>query len=121
MKQAWREITQIAKWQFVGAVIGAMGVFGLFDWQQSLAFFVGSTVLITGVLISARIGLKKAGSPEASVLRVVAAIGWKWLWVLAGLVAAITKLNLPETGLVAGIITTQLLGLFAGMQNAVIK
>jgi len=118
MKQAWRELAQIAKWQSLGAAVGAFCAFWWFDFQQSFAFLFGSVVLISGTLISARIGLKPAGSPAASVVRVLVAVAWKWLWVFAGLIAAITKLKLPEVGLVSGIVAMQLLGIFAGMQSA---
>ena len=118
MKQAWRELLKIVKWQVCGAVICSGIVFCFADGRLALAISIGSAVLISGTLISAGIGLKPAGSPEASLLRVLMAVSWKWLWVFAGLVAAITKLKLPEAGLVVGVIATQLLGIFAGMQSA---
>jgi hypothetical protein len=116
MKQAWRNLMQIAKWQCLGAAAGWITAFCLFDAHQSAAFLFGSVVLISGTLISARIGLKPASSPEASVVRILVAVSWKWLWVFAGLVAAITKLSLPEIGLVAGVVCMQLVGIFAGMR-----
>ena len=116
MKQTWRNLIQIAKWQCVGAAAGWVIALCVFDAHQSTAFLFGSMVLISGMLMSARIGLKPSSSPEASVVRVLAAISWKWLWVFAGLLAAIAKLKLPEVGLVAGIVCTQLVGIFAGMR-----
>jgi hypothetical protein len=118
MHQAWRDLVKIVKWQIWGAVVCAGLVFCFADARAAFAVSIGSVVLISGTLMSARIGLKPASSPEASVVRILAAISWKWLWVFAGLVAAIAKLKLPEVGLVAGIIAAQLLGIFAGMQDA---
>jgi hypothetical protein len=117
MKQAWRTLIQISVRQVLGASLLAMLIWGLVDLQHGLAVLSGALILLSGTLVAARWGLRRSNSPEASVAWVLAAIAWKWMWVVAGLALAIIKLQLPGIGLVAGIVGAQLFGIIAGMQR----
>ncbi len=117
MKQAWRTLIQISVRQVLGAALLAAVIWGLVDFEHGLAVLSGALILLSGTLVSARWGFRLSNSPEAALIWVLVAISWKWLWVVAGLALAISKLQLPGIGLVAGIVATQLLGIIAGMQR----
>jgi hypothetical protein len=118
MIHAWRELKRVSLQLTAAGVLISVGLEFVSTRNVAVAFAVGYFLVVSAFLISARFGLRQTASPFASLFWVLTSIGWRWLWILAGLWIALVRWQLPGLALVCGVIAAQTLHLVARYRAA---
>jgi hypothetical protein len=117
MSRIWRQLLRIFLAQLVAGLFGASIIWALWGALQAQAFLAGTLILATGFLMSARFGLRNVGTAVESAAFAFAAVGFRWVWVLAAFFVVMGRWHWPALPAVLGLISAEAVFVALGMKQ----